>query len=261
MACSEAPGLVIEKQRLATIGSGLFLGIVGDSRHSFGYHLCDPPSGDYSLSGAANKPVGRYACALDISMNWPAARQWLAWLITEIREDRITGIAEVIGSFDGRNVRYWSDSETPQWQQEGVPYNGDGHDTWTHVAIYRSSAQIDHGLLAGWNASGYRTPSPTPGGNPVANQYDGIKDVVLMNGPPGGTRLGDVWGRTLGNAESAKVAAQAAAQGVSDLLARPTTVAIELRPQDVEVIAAQVAARVTDTVAQAVVDKLIARLV
>lgn len=149
----EAPGLVIEKNRLATIGPNLFLGIVGDQNHTFGYHLVNPPPGDYSTEGSANKPVGSYACAIDVSMSWPASRTWLQWLITEIREDRIQGIAEVIGSFDGRNVRYWSD--TSGWQQEGVPYEYSGHDTWTHVAVYRSTAKQDHGILAGWTATGY----------------------------------------------------------------------------------------------------------
>ena len=192
MACSEAPGLVVEKNRLQAIGAP-FLGIIGDASHSFGYHLCNPPTGDYSRDGVANQPVGAYACALDVGMTgWAASRDWLRWLITEIREDRITGVAEVIGSFDGRNVRYWSDVETPQWQQEGVPYSGDGHDTWTHVAIYRSSALIDHKLLAGWTASGYQN-----GGAPVAT---GDEDFIPFGRPAraGGRNVGvmvaDVWG-------------------------------------------------------------------
>lgn len=155
MACLPAPGLLIEKQRLATLG-GAFLGIVGDERHSFGYHLCDPPTGDYSTLGPENNPVGPYSCALDAGMNWAASRPWLQWLIKEIREDKITGISEVIGSFDGKNVRYWSDGSG--WQQEGVKYQGEGHDTWTHVAIYRSTAKVDHKILAGWTATGY-TPA------------------------------------------------------------------------------------------------------
>ena len=150
----EAPGLAVEKQRLAAIGPGLFLGIVGDEFHSFGYHLPSPPVGDYSLLGAANRPVGQYACAIDISMRWPASRQWLAWLIAEIRDDRIQGIAEVIGSLDGRNVRYWSDASG--WGPQGVAYEGTGHDTWTHVAVYRSTALADRKILSGWTATGYK---------------------------------------------------------------------------------------------------------
>ncbi len=162
MACQEAPGLVVEKNRLLQIG-GRFLGIIGDANHSFGYHRCSPSSGDYSTAGIENRPVGEFACAIDIGMNWPVSRQWLAWLITEIREDRVTGIAEVIGSFDGRDVRYWSDSSG--WQQNGVKYQGVGHDTWTHVAIYRSTAQQDHRILAGWTAGGY---DPDPEGTMTA---------------------------------------------------------------------------------------------
>lgn len=150
--CECAPGLVVEQQRLASIGAS-FLGCIGDANHSFGAHLCDPPPGDYTLAGDANTPVGDYACAIDIGADWPASREWLQWLIAEIREDRITGIFEVIGSFDGEDVRYWSDSSG--WQQEGVPYQGTGHDTWMHVAIYRSTALEDHKILAGWTATGY----------------------------------------------------------------------------------------------------------
>ncbi len=61
------------------------------------------------------------------------------------------GIPEVIGSYDGVNVRYWSDSSG--WSTDGVPYQGQGHDTWTHVSIYRSTALEDHRVLAGWSAT------------------------------------------------------------------------------------------------------------
>lgn len=199
--CLEAPGLVIEKNRLQAIG-GNFLGIIGDANHSFGFHLCSPPSGDYSLNGAANKPVGQYSCAIDIGMNWAASRSWLAWLITEIREDRIKNVAEVIGSFNGRDVRYWSDAETPEWQQNGVPYNGDGHDTWTHVSIYRSTALQDHGLLAGWTATGHTggtpTPTPSPGGSTMSDFTPLTPpEPVKINGKVRGDSVGifDVWGQ------------------------------------------------------------------
>jgi hypothetical protein len=76
---------------------------------------------------------------------------WLRWLIEEIRTDRIQGIAEVIGSYDGVNVRYWSDSSG--WETNGQPYTGSGHDTWTHVSVYRSTALQDHHILDGWTAT------------------------------------------------------------------------------------------------------------
>lgn len=152
--CTEAPALVIEKQRLAAIG-GDFLGICGDANHTYGFHVpaANLPSDDYSLEGAANTPLCPYhAAAIDIGMGWNASREWLGWLIEGIRTDQLTGIAEVIGSYDGVNVRYWSDSAG--WSQEGIPYTGSGHDHWTHVSIYRSTAMVDHGILAGWTADG-----------------------------------------------------------------------------------------------------------
>lgn len=153
-ACTQAPALVLEKSRLAAIG-GSFLGICGDANHTYGYHVpaANLPASDYSLEGAANVPVCEWhAAAIDIGMDWPASREWLAWLIEGIRTDQLQGIAEVIGSYDGVDVRYWSDSSG--WSQAGVPYTGSGHDTWTHVSIYRSTALQDHGILSGWNADG-----------------------------------------------------------------------------------------------------------
>jgi len=168
---AEAPGLVIEKRRLSTIGNNLFLGIIGDSNHSFGYHLADPPAGDYSKAGAANAPVGPFSCAIDISMNWAASRTWLRWLIGEIAADRIKGISEVIGSYDGKNVRYWSDSSG--WSVDGVKYEGTGHDTWSHVGIYRSTANTDHKILDGWTATGNGQPSTPATGGKMDNFFHG----------------------------------------------------------------------------------------
>jgi lysozyme len=152
--CTQPPALVLEKERLFAIG-GTFLGICGDSNHTYGYHVpsANLPSSDYSMQGSANAPVcDWYASAIDIGMDWPASRDWLKWLIPKIAADEIQGIAEVIGSYDGVNVRYWSDSSG--WSTNGIPYQGSGHASWTHVAIDRSTAHDDHGILAGWTANG-----------------------------------------------------------------------------------------------------------
>jgi hypothetical protein len=69
----------------------------------------------------------------------------------QIQSGAITGIGEVIGSYDGIDVRYWSDAAG--WSTEGDAYTGEGHDSWTHVAIHRSTALQDHGILAGWTAT------------------------------------------------------------------------------------------------------------
>ena len=151
--CTEAPALVTEKQRLGAIG-GSFLGICGDANHTYGYHVpaARLPADDYSMRGEANQPVCQWhAAAIDIGMDWPASRDWLRWLIGEIQDGRIV-VPEVIGSYDGVNVRYWSDSSG--WSTDGAPYQGSGHDTWTHVSVYRSTTLEDHGILAGWTAEG-----------------------------------------------------------------------------------------------------------
>jgi hypothetical protein len=149
-ACTEAPALVLEKRRLNDIG-GTFLGICGDANHTYGFHVpaANLPADDYSMEGEMNDPICEWhACAIDVGMDWPVSRDWLRWLIEEIAADRITGIYEVIGSYDGIDVRYWSDWSG--WEENGIEYTGAGHDTHTHVSIYRATALDDHGILAGW---------------------------------------------------------------------------------------------------------------
>ncbi len=161
--CKQPPALLIEKQRLADLG-GSFLGICGDENHLYGYHLPAAvlPGSDYSLEGALNEPACEwYASAIDIGMDWPASREWLMWFIQQVADDNIHDIAEVIGSYDGVDVRYWSDSTG--WQTNGIEYTGSGHDTWTHVSVYRSTANEDHRILAGWTADGQAAAAPSPG--------------------------------------------------------------------------------------------------
>src|SRR5690606_41871287 len=105
-----AAALNIEKDRLAKIG-GALRGICGDANHSFGFHLpaSELPASDYSRKGKINAPDDMTACcAIDIGMDWKASRDWLRWLIKEKQAGRLKGGIEVIGSYDGRNVRYWS---------------------------------------------------------------------------------------------------------------------------------------------------------
>jgi hypothetical protein len=157
--CKAAPALALERHRLEDVIGGSWLGICGDANHTYGYHVpaANLPADDYSLEGEANEPVCEwYAAAIDIGMDWPASRDWLRWLIEGIQTGRLRGIGEVIGSYDGENVRYWSDSRG--WSIEGVPYTGSGHDTWTHVSIHRSTALVDHRILAGWTATGLEEP-------------------------------------------------------------------------------------------------------
>lgn len=62
------------------------------------------------------------------------------------------GVYEVIGSYDGIDVRYWS--EDAGWEENGIEYTGEGHDSHTHVSIYRSTTREDHRILLGWSADG-----------------------------------------------------------------------------------------------------------
>ncbi len=149
--CNEPPALKLEKSRLAYIG-GTFLGICGDANHTYGFHVpaANLPADDYSMEGEANQPACEWeASAIDIGMDWPVSRDWLRWLIEEIRNDAITDVFEVIGSYDGVDVRYWSDWSG--WETDGIPYDGEGHDTHTHVSIYRSTTHEDHRILFGWS--------------------------------------------------------------------------------------------------------------
>ncbi|GIG61115.1 hypothetical protein Lfu02_54870 [Longispora fulva] len=158
---SEAPGLTALKNFMQSKGIAC-LGIIGDPRtHSYGYHLAPSllPSTDYSLRGEANRPVGDHSCAIDIGMSGWDGRGWLRWFIERCRNDVYSGIYEVIGSYDGRSVRYWSDGTN--WNTDGVPYTGSGHDTWVHVGIYRSTALQDR---TNWIADflGASVPTPQP---------------------------------------------------------------------------------------------------
>lgn len=266
MACEEAPALVIEKNRLIAIG-GNFLGIIGDQAHDYGYHLCNPQAGDYSLTGAANKAVGPYACAIDCGMNWPASRQWLQWLITEIREGRIKGIAEVIGSFDGKNVRYWSDGSG--WHQQGIPYDGSGHDTWTHVAVYRSTAKTDHMILAGWTATGHQGSTSTGGGSYVPDDYGNYGKPASVEDRTSAVLIADIWSQMIRETSpyvdmspAAPIARiQRTEADVKALAARPDVV---LDPNQIGIIAQQVTVEVINAlrpmIGAAVAEELANRL-
>lgn len=140
-----APGLVPEIARSKQLGAGWgCLGCCPDyTTHKYGFHLpqsrlSDP--GDYSLSGAKNRPVGDYCCALDISTTTPRGRRYVAsmfarWDAGQQPVDQ----AEFIGSPDGRRVLYAS------WKKPGVveTYRGTGHDHWCHSSKFRSLARLD----------------------------------------------------------------------------------------------------------------------
>lgn len=166
--CVEPPALQIEKERMKSLGA-TFSGICGNAAHTYGYHIAPSqlPASDYSLRGPHNTPrCKNEAAAIDIGMNWPASRTWLKWLIGEIRAGRLQGITEVIGSYgDAQHVMYWSTDDTPGWPDVGIDYyrvkGGEGHYDWSHVAIARSTTNVDHNILRHWTRNGFVPPTDT----------------------------------------------------------------------------------------------------
>ena len=131
-------------------------GIVGDSNHSYGYHRGSPSSGDYSLSGVANRVVDPgAACAIDIASDGSSTyRRWVAWMFDQYEKGNLPHVVEIIGSLDGSYVQYAATSTG----RKRTRYNGTGHDTWTHVSIGRSYANntnFGKEILGGWTNSGY----------------------------------------------------------------------------------------------------------
>jgi hypothetical protein len=167
----EAPALTECKTHLDRLGAG-FLGIIGDARHGYGYHLSRADirargNTDYSITGTGdtNGPSDT-ACALDVRVTpiknlfgkkvtgWPAAPAFLRWLRAERAAGRLPEVAELIGDAKGTGVAmYAADSTGWKW----VRYTGTGHVDWFHVAIYRSQATdltFARRTFALWDAKG-----------------------------------------------------------------------------------------------------------
>lgn len=137
------------------------VGIGGNDSHRYGYHLsavrlaATGQQDDYSLQGAANRPVAdmHAAHAIDIAMDWPAAPAWLEWVRAERHAGRLPQVVELIGATNGENARYAAASTGWTWDR----YTGEGHITWCHLSIgrrYAGDEQIADQLFAGWTANG-----------------------------------------------------------------------------------------------------------
>lgn len=163
-----APALALCLPHLTRVGSGNN-GIIGNDAHSYGYHLSrnrllgTGHRGDYSITGPHD--VGGpndTACALDLFMHgWPASRAWVSWARAERAAGRLPEIAELIGSPDGKRALYAADTTGWRW----TVYQGEGHISWTHVAIYRQSANnasFATRAFGRWTRNGLVTPRPTP---------------------------------------------------------------------------------------------------
>lgn len=124
------------------------LGCVGDTNHTFGFHVPANrlPADDYSRT-RCGKPVNpNQACAADFGMNKPWSRRWLAWLVASVKAGGMPDIVEIIGSLDGREALYWA-----RWNNWRVKlYTGQGHVAWSHISCDRSKANNTVDLFAGW---------------------------------------------------------------------------------------------------------------
>jgi hypothetical protein len=145
-----APGLTALKEYANRhLGPQFFLGIVGDSNHTSGYHLGpDRIHGpDYSMKldrdVAGARAFPRFACAYDLGMGWNASRLWLGWLVNECRRNAFPQIREIIGSLDGVHKHYFSQLRGFATER----YTGDNHVSHTHISVFRDTADTDHSPL------------------------------------------------------------------------------------------------------------------
>ena len=118
------------------------VGIVGDSAHTFGYHLGKDrlPSGDYSNRTARDQAgLTAAASALDIG-NFGDLWQLTEFLVAEARNGRLPDVREVIGPLrDGRAYR-WDHLDGWTAVRRSA---GDSHEWHIHLSYYRDSENRD----------------------------------------------------------------------------------------------------------------------
>lgn len=140
-----APVIVEEMNDWVALGGGNS-GIVGDPSHAYGFHMSanQVGSSDYSRWRDPNGSEGPYvdwdyACAGDFHhAKDPDLMVMHANVLQRLMRGELPMICEFIGKpYPEQDVLYWA-----RWN--GVTtlqlYSGDGHDTWSHISWYRSSA-------------------------------------------------------------------------------------------------------------------------
>src|SRR5262245_54895416 len=174
-SCQQPPALTLEIARLRALG-GTFLGICGDTSHTYGFHLpsCKLPSTDYSLRYGRGNPL--YAAAFDAGMDFPGCRQWLAWIVAEATAGRKPGLVEIIGKLDGHPVLYWA-----KWQGwRAQTYTGADHATHTHLGFDRTALAAAKDLhLFTWTP-----PKPADWTQEMIMALPTLKEGAGMTGNP-----------------------------------------------------------------------------
>lgn len=152
-SCVCAPVLESTETQARSLGVQV-LGCCGDMNHTYGFHVPAavlPPS-DYSRRRSGTPVNMRWACAADLGTTHSWGRQWLAWLVGEVKAGRKPMVIEIIGSLDGKTALYWA-----RWNNWVVQrYTGQGHITWAHVSLDRGMADQDPQLYEGWGGNGRR---------------------------------------------------------------------------------------------------------
>lgn len=138
---SYAPQSLLDARDYLRARTGLSLaalGIVGDTAHTYGYHLGRDrtSSSDYSRQTARDRAgLSNAASALDIG-SFKRLRELTAYLVREARAGQLRDVRELIGpGSDGRAYR-WDDLNG--WRAVRRA-SGDSHEWHLHISYYRDS--------------------------------------------------------------------------------------------------------------------------
>lgn len=138
---SYAPATLLQARTYLKSRTGLgdgALGIVGDSLHTYGYHLGADrlKAGDYSRQTARDRAgLTDAASALDIG-SFGRLRELTAFLVREARAGHLGDVRELIGpGSDGRAYRH---DHLSGWKPERQS-KGNSHEWHLHVSFYRDS--------------------------------------------------------------------------------------------------------------------------
>lgn len=170
-----APVIVSEMDDWMAIGGGNS-GIVGDARHSYGFHLAANEIGpdDYSRQRDPNGSGGpyvnwSYSCAGDFSHRGDERlRAMHRNVLARLMRGELPMVCEFIGKpWADQPVYYWA-----RWNGIGTlqRYTGQGHDTWSHISWYRSKADQ---RAYPWVSSPTPTPAPAPRPTPAPTPAPG----------------------------------------------------------------------------------------
>ena len=118
------------------------VGIVGDARHTYGYHLGKDrlPPNDYSARTARDKAgLTNAASALDIG-DFGDLWRLTEFLVAEARAGRLPDVREILGPLrDGRAYRW---DHLDGWTAVRQP-KGNSHEWHLHISYYRDSEYRD----------------------------------------------------------------------------------------------------------------------